>query len=435
MGRPDYLDSGEIARLVPVAAQTELKNTSVTCAILMAVDEFSDVLLSPFGAPIGKRSAVKVWLEPVFKMKEPSTDRPDALIVVTNGKREWRALVEAKAKNADLVAEQVDRYLDLAKQQGIDAVITISNQFVATPVLSPCDVSKQKLKKVALFHWSWSYLETEAKIQLSKSAVSDPDQAYFLSEYVRYLEHDSAGVSEFQQMGLEWVDACKLIYSKSTIDKKSPIPDAVIRDWDELMRCTALRLSRTIETNVSLHTTPKERKDPSSRLVGLRTQFLDRGTIGASLNVPDAASPIAVEVDLSSRSVSVAMWVNAPTDRKRATASINWLVRQLAKSQNSKVAVVAKWPGRSIDTYCELEKLREDPELLAVDRKGMVPRAFVLKIVSDLGGRFTQRRNFVPEFVSCVTDFYESVGQYVVQWQAPPPKPKKTESNEDGELD
>jgi len=429
MKRPDYLIAGEIARLVPVASQIELKNTSVTCAVLMAVEEFSEILLAPFGAPMGKRSKVTVWLEPVFKAKEPSKDRPDALIVVNNGRREWRALIEAKAKNNDLELGQIERYLDLAKQQRIDAVITISNQFVATPSLSPCSVAKQKLKKVSLFHWSWSYLETEAKIQLSKSAVSDPDQAYFLAEYVRYLEHDSAGVSEFQQMGQEWVEACKLIYSKSKIDKKSPITDAVISDWDELMRCTALRLSRTLETNVTLHMTAKERKDPTIRLSNIRNHFLEFGVLESSLSVPDAASPISVEADLSNRSITVSMGVNAPGDRKRASASINWLVRQLSKSENDKIAVTAKWPGRAIDTYCELVKLREEPDLIAVDRKGQLPRAFVLKIVSDLGGKFTQRRNFVPELVSRVTEFYEGVGQFVVQWQAPPPKPKKAESD------
>ncbi|NIW20268.1 hypothetical protein GWN28_18285, partial [candidate division KSB1 bacterium] len=156
--------------------------------------------------------------------------------------------MEAKAKNADIDSSQVERYLDIAKAQRIDAVITISNQFVATPTHSPCEINRQKLKKASLFHWSWSYLKTEAKIQLSKSAVSDPDQAYMLEEFVRYLEHDSAGVSGFEQMGKEWVEACKLYFAKSKLDKKSPLGEAVVRDWDELMRCTALLMSRELET-------------------------------------------------------------------------------------------------------------------------------------------------------------------------------------------
>ncbi|MCG8382163.1 MAG: hypothetical protein MJA28_08105 [Gammaproteobacteria bacterium] len=426
MKRPENLASGELARLIPVASKPELKNTSVTCAILMAVNEFAEALLGQLGAPTGKRAKTEVWVEPVFKSaKGENKDRPDALIVVDNGRRKWQALVEAKAKNTDLDSGQVERYLDIAKAQEIDAVVTISNQFVATPSQSPCDINRQKLKKVELFHWSWSYLETEAKIQLSKSAVSDPDQAYMLNEYVRYLEHDSAGVSEFEQMGKEWVEACKLYFAKSTLDKKSPLIAPVVSDWDELMRCTALSMSRALETNVTTVLSTKERKNPVERLENLQNSFASSGELESRLEVPDAASHISVEADLTRRSVTVSMAVDAPTDKKRAPATVTWLLRQLSKTEDGSLMLVTKWPGRAQDTYAELSTVREDPAALVSERKGLLPRSFEIKAISDLGGKFTQRRNFVPELVSCVTKFYEAVGQHVVPWQAPPPKPKK----------
>ncbi|WP_461519725.1 hypothetical protein [Porticoccus sp.] len=435
MKRPEYLKSGEIARLIPVGSQPELRNTSVTCAILTAVEEFAEAVLGAVGAPTGKRSKVKVWVEPVFKADKggDNKDRPDALIVVDNGRREWRALVEAKARGATLEPSQVERYLDIAKAQGIDAVITISNQFVATPSQSPCSINRQKLKKVSLYHWSWSYLKTEAKIQLSKSAVSDPDQAYMLDEYVRFLEHDSAGVSEFEQMGKEWVEACSLLFAKSKLDKKSPLVPCVVSNWDELIRCTALLMSRTLETNVTTILSAKERKDPSSRLEAIQNDFICTGVLESRLDVPDAASPISVEADLTRRSVTVSMSVDAPRDKARAPATVNWLLRQLSKTEKGRFMIVAKWPGRIQDTYAELSKVREDVDALIGERKGQLPRAFEIKAVSDLGGKFTQRRNFVPELVSCVTGFYEEVGQHVVQWQAAPPKPKRAAEFENPE--
>lgn len=432
MKRPEYLVSGELARLVPVATRPELRNTCITCAMLMAVEEFAEALLGALGAPTGKRAKVKVWIEPVFKsQKNENKDRPDALIVVSNGRREWRALIEAKARNADLKSDQIERYLEIARSHGVDAVLTISNQFVATPAQSPCEINRQKLKKVDLFHWSWSYLKTEAKIQLSKSAVSDPDQAYMLDEYVRYLEHDSAGVSEFEQMGKEWVEACKIYFAKSKLDKNSPMSASVVSDWDELMRCTALLMSRQLETNVTTILTSKERKNPRSRLDALQATFISTGELESRLEVPDAASPISVEADLTRRSVTVSMTLDAPRDKKRAPATVTWLLRQLSKTQDGSMMLVAKWPGRTQDTCAELAKVREDVDVLVGHRKGLLPRAFEIRAVSDLGGKFTQRRNFVPELVSCVTGFYEAVGQHVVPWQAPPPKPKKPVKAED----
>lgn len=436
MKRPDYLASGELARLIPVATKPESRNTSVTCAMLLAVKEFAEALLAPLEAPTGKRARTQVWVEPVFTGdKDSSRDRPDALIVVDNGRRVWRALVEAKVKGADLDSSQVERYLDIAKAQGIEAVVTISNQFVPTPTQSPCDINRKKLKQVSLYHWSWTYLKTEAKIQLSRSAVTDPEQAYMLDEYVRYLEHDSAGVSEFDQMGREWVEACKLYFAKSKLDKKSPIGAAVVSDWDELMRCTALLMSRALETNVTTVLSAKEHKDPNARLEIIHSSFINTGELESRLNVPDAASPISVEADLTRRSVAVSMSVDAPRDRKRASATVTWLLRQLAKTEDGSVLIVAKWPGRTPDSFADLSNIREDVHALVGDRKGALPRTFIIKTVSDLGGKFTQRRNFVPELVSCVTDFYEAVGQHVVPWQAPPPKPKKALIQADEDAD
>lgn len=435
MKRPDYLASGELARLIPVAVKPELRNTCVTCAVLMAVDEFASVLFGALGAPTGTRAKANIWVEPVFKgNKSQNKDRPDALIVIDNGRRVWRALVEAKANNADLDAGQIERYLDIAKDQGIDAILTISNQFVATPSQSPCDVDRRKLKKVSLFHWSWSYLKTEAKIQLSKSVVSDPDQAYILREYVRYLDHTAAGVNEFNQMGKDWVEVCKLYFAKSKLNNSSPMGAAVLSDWNELIRSTSLLMSRELETNVTTVLSGNERKDPNGFLQARQEAFTSSGILTGSLDVPGAASAIAVEADLNRRSVTVSMIVGAPKDRKRPSAAVTWLLRQLAKTEDRSIMLLAKWPGRTRDTCAELAKVREDVDALTEQRKAQLPHTFEIRAVSDLGGKFTQRRNFVPELIACVTRFYESVGQHIVPWQEPPPKPKKKLADETEDL-
>ena len=425
MERPEYLISGELTRLIPVATNQELRNTGAVGAMLKGVREFAGALLGPLGAPIGKRAKIQVWTEPVFKIsKGESKDRPDALIIVDNGRRQWRALVESKAKSANLDSAQVERYLDLSRDQGIDALITVSNQFVVAPNLSPCVVKKTKTRKVALFHWSWLFLKTEAKIQLAKCAVSDPDQAYMLEEFVRYLEHDSVGVSKFERMGKEWVEACRLYFAKSKLPKNSPVCSAVLRDWDELMRSTALLMSRQLETNVTTVLSQKERKDPSQRFEKLLASFSNSGELCCRLEIPGAASPIAIEADLTRRCVTISMSVLAPKDRKRSRTSVNWLLRQLEKTTDERVMIVARWPGRSNSSCVELSRVREDPDELVVGRTGQLPWCFELRSVSDFGGKFTQRQKFVSELVSCVSKFYESVGQYVVPWQAPPPKPK-----------
>ena len=60
----------------------------------------------------------------------------------------WTALVEVKTGRNDLEAEQVTTYLDVAREHGYDAVITISHQVATTPGVHPVTVDGRKTRKV-----------------------------------------------------------------------------------------------------------------------------------------------------------------------------------------------------------------------------------------------------------------------------------------------
>ena len=65
----------------------------------------------------------------------------------------------------ELKAAQVESYLDVAREQGFNAVLTISNQLAGAPGEHPLTVDKRKLKKVSLHHLSWSQIRTEALVE------------------------------------------------------------------------------------------------------------------------------------------------------------------------------------------------------------------------------------------------------------------------------
>ncbi|MEE9453145.1 MAG: hypothetical protein V3V13_02020 [Paracoccaceae bacterium] len=101
--RPDYLAQGETARLFPVLSTTskEGRTTSIVLATLTKVEEFGAALLRSVGLKIGKTAKISTFTEVVFKGQKTDTkDRPDGLIVVKVGNREWRALIEAKIGNS-----------------------------------------------------------------------------------------------------------------------------------------------------------------------------------------------------------------------------------------------------------------------------------------------------------------------------------------------
>jgi len=197
----------EPSRLIPVSgikgeAEQERRGCSALLAVVGSVREFGRALLAPLGAPAGE---VSTFVEVLFDLDDRRV-RPDGVIRVVRAKRAWTALVEVKAAEGKLQAAQVEDYLDVARQQGYDLVLTISNEIEVIPGEHPTiGIDKKKLKKgVALAHLSWSQIHTEALIERANDQIPDADQKWILSELIRYLEHENSGAVDFQDMGEAW---------------------------------------------------------------------------------------------------------------------------------------------------------------------------------------------------------------------------------------
>jgi hypothetical protein len=165
------------ARLIPTAGikgqeEQERRATSSLLAVMRAVPEFGHALLRELGAP--KSPAIQTFMEVRFKDSSGKTVIPDGAIVCERGRRSWTCLVEVKTGKAALRDEQVTCYLDVARENGFDGVLTISNQITAASDESPVSVDKRKLGKRGLWHFSWWRVITEAIVQSRYRGVSDP---------------------------------------------------------------------------------------------------------------------------------------------------------------------------------------------------------------------------------------------------------------------
>lgn len=173
---------------------------------MRAVPEFGHALLKELGAP---KSLIQTFAEVRFRTADGKTVIPDGAIVCERGRRSWTCLVEVKTGSAQLRDDQVSSYLDVARDNGFDAVLTISNQITSSSAESPVSVDGRKLKKVALWHFSWWRVITDAIVQSRYRGVSDPDQAWILDELIAYLDHEASGAGGFTDMGEHWVSVRK----------------------------------------------------------------------------------------------------------------------------------------------------------------------------------------------------------------------------------
>ncbi len=436
---PEYLATGEQARLIPVGSEgkKEGRATSVLLANLSAVHEFAQVMFGALGMRIGSRANIEVYTEIVLKDKAGKEKlRPDGLIIINTGRSQWKALVEAKIGNSELDPQQIKDYLVLAKKYKIDAVITLSNQYSAIPTHHPISFKKSDLKGVDLFHFSWMFILTEAIMLLKTMSVDDEDQRFLLNEMVRYFDHDSVGVSEFTSMNKEWKDITTAVRSGSTLSKTSNEVENTILSWHQEARDLCLLMSRTLAVPVSLRLSRKHTHDPVARVKEDCEELAKTLALKCELDIPNAVSPLKVTADLQRRTVDCSMSLNAPKDKQRASARLNWLLRQLKQTDVDDIFIRAYTMGRGNNPQVKLSEVRENTDSLLIHEGGQIqPVAFDVILSRDLAGRFSGRNTFIQAVEETVEEFYIAVGQNLEAWTPPAPKVKKEKHDDIHNLD
>jgi hypothetical protein len=424
---PDMLKQGERARLFPVLADTsrEGRIASIFLSLLPKIPALAETVFGSIGVRIGKRSDIECYTEIVLNDASDIKNRPDGFIVVQNGKARWTALVEAKIGKSEIEYDQVTRYIEAAKANDIDAVITISNQFVADAALSPLTLPKNTLKKASLFHWSWTWIKTQCDILSHQGGVEDQEQAFLLKEFQRLLDHPTTGIERFTQMGPKWKDVAQAVSNQEVLKKTSPEVEQTVSDWYQELRDMSLLLSSHIGETVSVKIERALLSDSIARLKDGCRVLADEHKLVGTFVVPAAASEIGVCADLARRSIVFSMKLKAPQDRKSTKARVNWLLRML-KEDDPRLAIRAHWPGKKPPTQKDVNLLRADPDAINDITSDAAPHSFEVLLIEVDAKRFVGRKTFIETLEACSNDFYDLVGQHLRAWQAPPPKPVRT---------
>jgi len=424
----ESLECGQPARLIPTVSDSkkEERATSSLLATFMVVPSFSQAVLSGVGAPVTKTSRLTCLTEVVFKSKDKKRPRPDGLIIVKGRKKDWTALVEAKVGSALLKQDQIEQYIDLAKENGIDAVITISNQYATVPTHHPITVSKTKTRNVGLYHFSWLSILTEAILLSDNKSVEDPEQAYLLSELVRYFEHPSSGVTSLTKMGGGWKNLCADIQQGAVIGKNADHVKDSVSSWQQLLKYLSIQLSVATGSGVSIALARSRMKDPELNFQKTIAELIKNDALTADFHIPNAATNLAFTVDLLRRTINFGMKLDAPKDKARATAIINWFTRQLKKADSTNLIIRAYYPKRIPMMSATLEMVLDDPAILVPENIKDLPVAMEVLRVVDLAGRFRGAKTFVEDAGREFPKFYKDVGQHLVRWIPKPPKIKES---------
>ena len=428
-------ENWQASRLIPTSGirggeEQERRGTSALLAVLTAVHEFEREVLRPLGAPAGRVSS---FCEVPFELADGRKVRVDGVIRAVRGKRTWTLLVEVKTGKAEHSREQVEAYLDVAKQEGFEGLLTISNQLVSVYGRHPIDVDGRRYRSVSLHHLSWARVLATAIRVRDHIKVEDPEQKWILSELIRYLEHDQSGAREFDDMGPDWTPL-RTALRDGTLQRGDEAAGSVATRWEHLLQHLSLSLAARLGSDVHPVLTRKETKDPSSRTSALSRDLTDTGTLAGAIAIPNAVADLAVSADLKSMVASASVTVDAP-ELAQPRVRLNWLLRQLKSAPDSLRVDVAF--ARTQFTSSELlGTVRSNPKTL-LGGTDHLPRSFTVARTKKIGTkRRTGSGSFVGDMEQLVDEFYREVVQGLKAWTPPAPQlaEEKAEAEEESAL-
>jgi len=414
-------DAWKPARLLPTVGirgqeEQERRATSALLAVMRAVPEFGHGLLKELGAP--KSPAIQTFCEVRFRTQDGRLCIPDGAIVCERGRRRWMCLIEVKTGSARLRDEQIATYLDIARENGFDAVLTISNQITADSSESPVTIDGRKLRRVNLFHFSWWRILTEATMQSRYRGISDPDQAWILDELIAYLEHPAAGAGGFTDMGEHWVAVRRAAHDGTL--RASEEARSVAERWEEFLQYLALSLSQDLGQHVTI--VRARRQTTTSRIDETTRAMASEGHMTGAFRIPGAIGDVTLTADLRTRQTLTSVTFPAPSETRQRTR-ITWLLRQL-KEAPRELRIDAAYKSIRQTVAGLLEQVAEQPDLLLCEQD---PRRELRSFTLTLSRRLGQKRgrdegSFVRETRHQLVDFYGDLVQNLKPWQAPAPK-------------
>lgn len=432
-GLPSHLSSGKHARLFSSLklSNKELIATSTLLAVFRIIPELLAELIRDTGVKINDRTVLETYTEiGVSKNPNPKADRPDGFIYVKN-RNEWTSLVEAKVGNNSLGVDQVTKYVEDARANNIDAVITISNEFTPRVDQSPLELPKRLLTKVKLYHLSWRLVLSTAILIKNKNQIDDREKSFVLDELIRFLRDDSVGNKSFMMMPQPWTEICNDASIGSRLKNNDPRISEVSRALVEEFSEIALNLTDHLGVDCSAKVSNSFKNDRSAWQKNIAKSIVDKKNASCSFLIPNAANDLDLLIDLAKNSITVGMELKAPEDRSTLSGRINWLLRQLKEPNSDNSFVKIRWKSRAADEYVEMSKLHADYFKGRDLSTNILSFSPIMQIHSSK--IFNSRKNFIVELEKLVIRFYDVHAQHLKQWTAKAPKPLEDQDSKNFE--
>jgi hypothetical protein len=402
----NILKSHYTVRLIPNPRGTpELRAVAALLAMVKGVSEFGGRVSKRAGGPRYKdmRRYVECFTEVPFEVlsgetlpghqAKRGTDvpknkrlycRPDGVILVRKGKQEWKALVEVKvgALKLENDPDQIAEYHKQASALGFDALITISNEPAQLGGLPPRGIEGiidgRRARRCPVVHIQWRDLLGDAQALVDKGLeenVEDIDQAWMLTEWIRYVTDDTSGVLERATLGQHWSTILEDA-GRSRMNRKSDELQDVVTCWIGYFGEIGYHL-RLLGIQAVPKISRKERGDPEQLHRRLCDKCANDGVLHAAWKVPGPVDEMRCDLHLGHRKIHYSFEVSGFEGKTSSSRLWNW-IGQLDRSRApGDLSLTVSWKGTRTKSLFQLHEIESARSLQSHLQQQGVDRAAV----------------------------------------------------------
>lgn len=407
------------AKLIPLLKTgDEMALTSIFLSSIRLVKEYRYTIFNDLKIP----KVGKFYYLTEVKVPEISEFRFDGMIIVIkSGKIVDATIFEVKKENNHIEEKQIKKYIDVAIKLKIPRLVTISNQFVSDSTQLPIDIKYSN--KIKIFHFSWTYLLTKARILLFENDINieDPDQVEIMREVLHYLENKKSGVKGYTMMDSSWKLLTEKILTNKQLNENDSVLLNAVLSWYQEEKDMSLLLSKELGMMVK-----SKSRNKDSILKDIK-DVIKTKSIVTSIKVADSVSSLKIKASFEKKTILMEVEIKPP-ENETNIGKINWLIKQIKSGQkrNKKefkdisnivfITAIIKFSKNkfteALNDYNNLKEINKANEI----------KSFKLYTVRDLGRSYTSAKGFIKEIEFLLLEFYGGYVQHLSNWTKPAPK-------------
>lgn len=381
-------------RLIPSYKQNERRLLSVFMALIEISPVVRGLFLEKCGYRSGRTCRFQSLMEVQYKGSKYPEVRPDGLVVCTRGQTTWSAFIEAKSEKSAIRPEQIQDYLQLANMCGVDAIITISNEFARVPDELPYHVGQAKRKGREIFHFAWADIRTFLDLNKNHPDLSEVE-ALLVQQCLLYFWDDGSGVQTYDAMPANWPAFVEAASTALGFGSNMKGLTEIIHGWQQERRDLCSKIMHQSKRSVELRHFSGARSSEEERLKADKKRLAEDYVLSADYYLKDDRASLKIRADLKSKLTTAALDIEPPAG-KGAKAAVRWAAGAVDGLSASNLSVSFDWPGRGPGTTALASALVEDPDLLCEGQKDAPKKIrFILSIENSRG--FKSRKKFIED--------------------------------------